>query len=263
MLIIAHRGASGYALENTRASIDMAIQLGADMIEIDVRRLRDGKLAVMHDMKVDKTTNGHGYLTDFDAEAFCGLTAKNGEHPLLLEQLIEYAGQRCRILIDLKGPGTAKPASNVIKSYLKKGWRKEFFMVQSYNYHELQEFKKHSPDIEMATLMVGMPLDYAKQSEDLGAVAANVPLHMVTSQYVKDVHDRGLKMYAWEVYDADDYKYLERMGVDGIITNFPDVAHKNQPPAAKLAKHKTDFLKKVMNGLTHRLAKTHNLFIKA
>lgn len=225
MLIIGHRGAKGYAPENTISSFKRAIELGVDMIELDVYVLLTGEVVLMHDHKVDRTTNGKGYVYEQSYDEVRALDAGGGEQVPTLQEVLDFVNRRVVINVELKGPGTAKAVAAIIADYIEtKGWQPSNFIVSSFNHHELKEFQSHLPSITIAALMDALPLDYAAFAERLGAKIVSPGHQFVTKEYVDDAHARGMRVNVWTVDDPDEIHRMMRMGIDGIFTNVPDIA---------------------------------------
>src|SRR3989344_9380836 len=120
MLKIGHRGACGYAPENTLKSFQRAIDLGVDAIELDVQLCKSGELIVMHDNTVDRTTDGSGFIKKLKLKDLKKLDAGEGERIPTLEEVLNLVDRRVKVNIELKGPKTAKPALKLIDEYIKK-----------------------------------------------------------------------------------------------------------------------------------------------
>ncbi len=224
LLIIAHRGASGYEPENTLRSFARAIELGADMIELDVQLCRTGELVVIHDDTVDRTTNGHGWVAELSLEELRQLDAGLGERIPTLAEVFDLVDRRVPINVELKSPGVAKPVSKLIATYRTKGWDADRFMVSSFDHPELLRFHKLQPNIRIGALYETIPSDYFTTLDALGAWSINVSLKAVNRALVEAVHQRGLKIFVYTVNEASDIKNMSALGVDGIFTNFPDRA---------------------------------------
>lgn len=224
MLIIGHRGARGYEPENTLRSFARAIDMGVDMIELDVHVIKTGELVVMHDAKVDRTTNGKGYIRDMTFEQLRKLDAGNGEKVPTLAEVCELVDRRVPVNIELKVPGTAGPTAQLIAQFMQEhGWQPDDFLVSSFNHHELRAFHQLLPDIRIGAEIDGIPLDYATFGEELGCYSINIGHEFITQEYIDDTHRRGLKMLVWTVNDTDEVTEFEAMGVDGIFSDIPDV----------------------------------------
>lgn len=223
MVIIGHRGAMGYEPENTLRSFERAISFGVAMIEFDVYALKDGSLVVIHDLKVDRTTNGTGYVIDKTLEEIKMLDAGSGEKIPTLQETLNSINKRVGVNIELKGENTAALVAEVLKEYVEnKGWSYEDFLVSSFNHPELQIFKRLMPEIKIGALTSIIPLDYAKYAEPLQAFAIHPAIDFVNKAFVDDAHQRGFKVYVYTVNEADDYAHMKQIGVDGVFTNNPD-----------------------------------------
>ncbi|HMH70074.1 MAG TPA: glycerophosphodiester phosphodiesterase family protein [Candidatus Saccharimonadales bacterium] len=225
MKIIGHRGACGHEPENTLASFKKALELGVDMIELDVYSLKDGELVVIHDDKVDRTTNGTGYVADFIFEELRSLDAGNGEKIPLLGEVLDLINGQVPVNIELKGVGTAGHVAKLINRYrTEKRWPNDLFLVSSFNHVELAEFTRHMPAIKTGALIVGIPLTYAAFAQELGSVSVNLDAEFITREFVEDAHERNLEVFVFTVNDERDVRRLRDLGVDGIFSNFPDRA---------------------------------------
>ncbi|HOS41511.1 MAG TPA: glycerophosphodiester phosphodiesterase family protein, partial [Spirochaetota bacterium] len=137
-LVIGHRGACGYEPENTLRSFEKAIALGAHMVELDVHRCRTGELVVIHDNRLERTTNGSGYVAEKTLDELRALDAGGGERIPLLREVVERVGVRAAINIELKGAGTAGPVSELIERTVGSGgYDTSHFLVSSFDHREL------------------------------------------------------------------------------------------------------------------------------
>lgn len=223
MLIIAHRGASGYEPENTLRSFQKALDLKSKMIELDVYKCASGELVVMHDDKLDRTTNGKGYIVSKTYKELLKLDAGKGEKIPTLEEVFILVNRKTKINIELKGEDTALDTFELIKKYLKLGWKESDFLISSFNHVELLKFKKLSEGkIKIGACLDGILIDYANFAKKLGASSIHPSIDFITKEYVQDAHKRGLKVYVWTVNSKDDFKRMKKLKVDGIFTNYPD-----------------------------------------
>lgn len=225
MKIIGHRGAAGHEPENTLISFKKALDLGVDMIELDVYVLESGELVLMHDNKVDRTTNGAGYVTDYSFSELRKLDAGHGERVPLLTEVLDLIDKKVPVNIELKGLGTAKSVAALIQLYKdKKGWTDDLFLVSSFNHIELAEFIKLMPSIKTGALSEGILLGYSEYAERLGSSYANLSAEFITPELVDDAHKRNLEVYVYTINDESEVARMNDLGVDGIFTNFPDQA---------------------------------------
>ncbi|SFF57291.1 glycerophosphoryl diester phosphodiesterase [Fontimonas thermophila] len=222
--VIGHRGACGHAPENTLLSIDTAIRLGAHYVEIDVQH-HDGELWLMHDLTLDRTTNGKGLLTAHTAAALRRLDAGGGEIIPTLPEALDLIEQRVGVNIELKSwNGCAAAVAAVLRDYIADGWPAERFLVSSFHLPELWEFKQLLPEVPLGVLYCGVPLDWAGIATELGAVALNISAEFVDPRLIADAHARGLQLNVYTVNAPEELQQLRALGVDGVFTDYPERA---------------------------------------
>src|SRR5579862_1813792 len=157
MLKIAHRGASGYAPENTLASIKKALELGVDAIEFDVQLSKDGAVVLMHDLWLMRTTKRFGFVSHKTLKELNQLDAGKGEKIPTLEEVLDLVNRKVKVNIELKGKGTALPVSKIVSTYIqKKKWNYDDFFISSFHHQELREFKKLLPQVKIGALIIGI-----------------------------------------------------------------------------------------------------------
>ncbi|MBS4688704.1 glycerophosphodiester phosphodiesterase [Aeromonas sobria] len=222
MQIIAHRGASGLAPENTLKAMAKALELGAPAIEIDVQAA-DGELWVFHDRRLERCSNGKGVLTEQARAYLEQLDAGEGEVIPTLWQVMEIIAGRCELHIELKGAHTADAvAALTLRAETELGFAACQWVVSSFHHPELARFAALRPDIRLGALTANLPFTLAQFAEDLGAWSLNCDVDFVDRMLVEDAHRRGLKVLVYTVDYPEDYEILASMGVDGIFTNRPD-----------------------------------------
>lgn len=222
--VIGHRGARGHAPENTLLSIDTAIRLGAHWVEVDVQH-HDGELWLMHDLTLDRTTNGKGLLTAQPASALRKLDAGRGELIPTLPEALDLIEQRVGVNIELKSwDGCAAAIAACLREYLADGWPAERFMVSSFHLPELWEFKQLLPDVPLGVLYCGVPLDWAGVAAEFDAAALNISAEFVDARLIADAHARGLQLNVYTVNDPAELRLMRDLGVDGVFTDYPDRA---------------------------------------
>ncbi|MFH0976453.1 MAG: glycerophosphodiester phosphodiesterase [Spirochaetota bacterium] len=226
-LIIGHRGASGYEPENTLSAFKKAIDLKADMIEMDIYKCKTGELVLIHDNNVNRTTNGKGYVQDFSLKELKSLETGKGDKIPLLEEVLDLADRKIKINLELKGVDTAEPSIKIIEKYVNdKGWRYEDFYISSFNHYLLNEVNSLCPvnsGIKICPLIYGLPVGLAKFAVRLNAYSINISSDFVNKELLKDAHKRGMKIFVYVVNDAAEALKLKSLGVDGIFTDYPDL----------------------------------------
>lgn len=222
ILKIGHRGAKGHVAENTLESIQKAIELGADGVEIDVHLCQTGELVVFHDFNLERMTNGKGEIRLKSLQALKQLKVDGQfEIPTLLE-VLELIGKKCFLNIELKGGQTASPTCSYIQAYVKKGWSYAHFLVSSFDYNALREVYSLDKDIPLAVLTetdIEAALDCAKT---IKAKAIHPDYRLVDAPLVARLQKMGYKVNVWTVNSLETIERMKLYGVNGIISDFPD-----------------------------------------
>lgn len=223
ILVIGHRGAMGHETENTVASVHKALELGVDMIEIDVFKIESGEIVVFHDERVDRLTNGGGSVEEYNLIDLRKLTL-DGNHKIpQLQEVLREVDHKARLNIELKGSNTADRVNFIATTYIERqGWSLEDFIISSFKWDELREMRRLNPDMPIAVLTEGDPVDALPIARELHAESINPHFKALTAGNVKAVQEAGFKVYTWTVNEAVDIKLVRSLGVDGIITNFPE-----------------------------------------
>lgn len=221
LLCIGHRGAMGHAPENTLSSVRKALELGAPCIEIDVHHV-DGHLLVFHDIRLERTTNGTGYLSGQSFEYLRSLDAGDGQQIPTLEEVCDVIDSKACINIELKGEATAAPVAALLTKLIKEGWDKGKFLVSSFNYPQLLVMSRLHADIKIGALMHGVPLEGTKSAEEIHAYSVHPSIDFVNQFIVDDAHSRGLKVFVYGVDHPEDIAKMQALGVDGVFSGFPE-----------------------------------------
>lgn len=223
LLCFAHRGASGHEPENTVTAVEKAISLGAHWIEIDVYAV-DGELIVFHDRRLERTTNGSGYVTEKSLEYIRSLDAGQGQQVPTLREVCRTVGHRAGVNIELKGPDTASLTVDLVQSLIQhEDWTYDHFIISSFNHYELSAVKEIDPRLKTGALVVGIPIGYARFAQELGAYSVHCDVDFITESFVQDAHRRGLNVFVFTVNHAEDLARVMAMDVDGVFTNYPDM----------------------------------------
>lgn len=232
---VAHRGASGYAPENTMAAFDKAVDMKADYIEIDVQRSKDGELVIIHDTKVDRTTDGTGYVKDLtfeqlrslDAGSFKGEQFAGEKIPTFDEILDRYHG-KVGILIELKAPelypGIEKSVAEELKERNLEHPQNEKIIIQSFNFDSMKKMDSLLPKVPIGVLTSSKAHTTEQALTDFAVYADyfNPSYGIVTEDLVDQVHSLGMKISSWTVRSQAAADFLLDMDVDAIITDYPD-----------------------------------------
>lgn len=223
LLTIGHRGAMGHETENTLASIQKALDLNVDMIEIDVFKITSGEIVVFHDEKIDRLTNGSGNIESLDLEALKNLTVEGNHKIPLLSEVLDVINHKVPLNIELKGPGTSEGVIHIINNYIEnEGWTLDDFLISSFNWEELKNMRRINMDIEIAVLTEENPLEAINIANDLNAIAINPNYLSLTKKNVSEIKSRGFKIFTWTVNDKEQISNMRELGVDGVFTNYPE-----------------------------------------
>lgn len=243
-LVIAHRGASAYAPENTLAAFRLAAEQGADAIELDVDLTRDGHVVVMHDATVERTTNGHGRVADLTLDeirhADAGVwkdVAFKGERIPLLEEVFEAVGRRVLINVELKGMslrGSGLEAK--VAALIEKHGLIDRVLISSFNPFALRRAKHINP--RLACGLISAPelpifLREAWLAPLVSGLNARHPHHsQVDKAVVAQWHAQGLAVNVWTVNQAAVARAMAQAGVDGIFGDDPVMIRETlEPPS--------------------------------
>jgi glycerophosphoryl diester phosphodiesterase len=239
-IVVAHRGASGYAPENTMAAIKKAITMGVDMIEIDVQLSKDNEVVLMHDLTVDRTTNGKGKVRDLYLEEIKKLDAGKwfsseflGEKVPTLEEVIQAINGQCKLLIEVKRVKSKKlEIENKIVQLINKYNAYNWCIVQSFETQVIKNIQELDKSIEchkLVTMNISVLPLHIDSRIKTGTIykyktvqSINPYFKMLNKRKVNKIHSRGQKIITWTVNEPEDMKRMIEMGVDGIITNYPD-----------------------------------------
>jgi glycerophosphoryl diester phosphodiesterase len=226
LICFAHRGASGHEPENTLSAVEKAIVLGADWIEVDVYAV-ERELIVIHDERLERTTNGAGCVMDKALAYLRSLDAGKGQRIPTLREVFDCVDRRVGINVELKGPDTAGLAVSLINEYAsKRGWKCDQFILSSFSHRELIKVKKLDPSIKIGIIVSGRHRRYKKLTRQLATYSVHPHIDLVNEEFTMDAHQRGLKVFVYTVNHPDDIARLEAMGVDGIFTDLPELVTK-------------------------------------
>ena len=226
-MVIAHRGASSYAPENTLAAFDLALRMGVRHIELDVDFTSDGHLVVIHDDTVDRTTNGSGPVTSHTLAALRGFDAGSwfdarfaGERiPTFDEVLARYKG-RAHIHTEIKGraPSLSQRTADLIRKHGMEGQ----VTITSFQSARLEEMRAHAPELPRGWLVREVTDALIAQAHAMGVTQLCPRANAVTPELVRRFHAEGFVARAWSVTTEKLMQQVVQAGADGMTVNFPD-----------------------------------------
>ncbi|MFI6643634.1 glycerophosphodiester phosphodiesterase [Streptomyces sp. NPDC050504] len=247
--VFAHRGASAYAPENTIAAIDKADDLGFDWVENDVQRTKDGELVVVHDTDLKRTTDVEQVFPDrapwkvkdftaaemarLDAGSWFGPAFAGARVPTLKQYLRGVDANHQKLLLEIKAPelypGIERDTLRVLREagWLKRGHVKHRLVVQSFSAASVRAVHQQRPDV--TTGFLGTPAiadlpSYAAYTDQINPSNTTISAEYVRAVHaLKGAHGKRLRVNTWTVNDAANARRVQGYGVDGIITNNPDV----------------------------------------
>jgi glycerophosphoryl diester phosphodiesterase len=229
MLRIGHRGAAGVAPENTIASFRRAVALGAQAVELDVQRTKDGHLVVMHDDTVDRTTDGIGRVADLtlaqirrlDAGSWKG-TEFAGEHVPTLDEVAEALPPEILLFVEIKGGAARAPGiEEDVLRFIARG-AGDRVRASSFDHRVLARLRALDRDIGLGALFECLPADPVALAWGCGATALHPSFGYVVPELVAAAHAKGIEVHTWTVNDPDDIARIRAMRVDGIFSDHPD-----------------------------------------
>lgn len=229
MLAIAHRGASGYAPENTLAAFRRAIALGAGFIETDLQLSRDARLVAIHDATVNRTTNGQGAVHDMTLAELRRLDAGSwfgsefaGERIPTIEEILEFANKHDVVFYLEMKPSGSWGGEHALISALRESGEIARTVVISFDAAILAGVRKIEPTLMTALLFEGHISNPLDKAIEIGARQLVVRGDLVTPRLLKGARARDLQIVCWTVNHPGHMRLLVQAGVDGIISDYPD-----------------------------------------
>ncbi len=232
---IAHRGASGYEPENTLKAFRKAIALGANMIECDVHLTKDGQLVVIHDDTVDRTTKSKGKVAEKTLEELRKLKISKTEKIPTLEEVLNLVQHFCKIDVEIKD---SKATEKVVELVTKKNILADL-LISSIHVDVIEKVNRLNPNIQTGLIVekkwtrsllnIGglIPIFALKQvtaakAQKVRATVICLDKELASEEIITFFHQQRLQVYVWTVNEEKEMKEIKSLGVDGIISNYPD-----------------------------------------
>jgi len=225
-ILVAHRGASGAAPENTLAAFEAAATSGADGVEFDVQRTHDGHLVVFHDDDVDRVSDGRGRLADMtldqlralDVGAWFAPEFRGERIPTLRETFDLLRRTDLLLMIELKAPWRYPGMEAQVAALVREYGLVERTQVRSFYHAALHEMLRVAPEIALSELW----WERIPGDDEVTYKTINCLYALYTPENVAQIHRRGQQATAWTVDDLGVARRLAGMGIDGLTTNVPE-----------------------------------------
>ena len=232
-LVWAHRGASGYAPENTLAAFQKAVDLGADGVELDIQLTKDDQIVVIHDEMIDRTSDGKGWVKDYTLEELRAFNYnrtkpeyKHADIPTMREvfELLKPTGLFINIEIKT-GVVFYEKIEEKILALAKEMGMEDRVCYSSFNHYTVTRIHELKPDAEVGFLYADGPIDMPSYGVKHGVNALHPALYNLQYDgFVKECKEKGLKLNVWTVNERPYMEMCCQYGVDAIITNYADIA---------------------------------------
>lgn len=228
-IVIGHRGAAGEAPENTLKSFALAIEQGADGIELDVHLSLDGEIVVCHDYSLDRTTNGSGLICEKSWEYIKGLDAGSWyseafieERVPLLSEVFEIIPRGLLINVEVKHAYEGK-MGDALLSFLRESGRMDDVVISSFDHKVIRRIKLAEPAVKVGLLYAADLIHHAAYAQQMGVEVHSLhpSHHFFAKEDAALATAAGIATYAYTANDVRDYLRLIDAGVTGIITDFP------------------------------------------
>ncbi len=246
VLVIAHRGGKGLWPENTLYAFREAARLGVEILEMDIHSTKDGVLVVIHDDTVDRTTDGSGAVQNYTLEELRKLDAayrwtnddgasfpyrsQGIQIPTLEEVLLTFSDMRLNIEIK---PPDVRIAEKLCEQ-IRASQSSSRVLIASFHSEVIQAFREKCPEVatsageeEIRTFFIlnifSLTATYTPPAQAFQVPEYSGRLHILTPKFIRNAHRRNVQVHAWTINDAYTMTRLIEIGVDGIITDYPDL----------------------------------------
>lgn len=231
--VICHRGASGYAPENTLAAMRKAAELGGKWVEFDAKLTRDNTVIIMHDDDLDRTTDGRGKVAEtdwldirkLDAGGWFGPAFRGEPVPTLTAIIAELARLGLGANVEIKPcPGRDEETGHIVAAQLLEEWPGSLPvpLVSSFSAVSLAAAQRVAPSLPRAFLVSQVPADWRERTHQLDCVALHTNQKRLTAELVADIKRGGLAVRAYTVNERERGEALFSWGVDGVFSDFAD-----------------------------------------
>ncbi|OIQ23355.1 glycerophosphodiester phosphodiesterase family protein [Lacinutrix sp. MedPE-SW] len=222
-LKIGHRGAKGYVAENTLESINKALALKVDGIEIDVHKCKSGELVVFHDFTLDRITNGVDEVSKFTLQELKSLKVDGQYQIPTLQEVLKTINRSCFLNIELKGKNTAAKTVDIIEYYvLNENWEYSDFIVSSFQHQELKEVYSLNNKIPLAVLTKANLEEAITFAKTINTKILHPNFALLSESNVKRAQSNGYIINTWTVNTPKAIARMKKYKVNAIISDYPD-----------------------------------------
>lgn len=218
----AHRGASEYLPENTFLAFDVGIYMGANGIETDIRRTKDGTLVLFHDNTLERVTGEPGAVEDYTFDELRRfMVRKNGycDRIVRFEDFLErFSFRDLTFAIELKGVGVEEETADLLRKYRME----KKAVVTSFHLEFIRRFREYAPEFEIGFLTREVNDEVIADLKAIGAEEICPKAVLMTEELVERWHEMGFRVRAWGVADERLMEHAVACGADGMTVNFPD-----------------------------------------
>lgn len=224
MYRVGHRGAAGYALENTAVAIKKALELRINIIELDVRKCGTGELVICHDKKIDRITNGVGTISKLTLSKIKSYNTLDGQKILTLGEALNLIRGRAMVNLHLKENGIIREIFTTLnQATASKYWSVRHFLLSSFSVRQLKQIQNINPKIKIGLLCQRNTFNVVRRIKALSLYSIHINKRLLKKKGIEKLRKKGIKVFAWTINNAMDIKMAKNLGVDGIISDFPDL----------------------------------------
>ena len=215
----------GHVLENTIESVQKAIELNVDGIEIDVFKSKTGELVVYHDPFLSRLSNSNAFIEQISLDSIKKIELIGGYFIPTLKEIVDIIPEKIFLNIELKGQDTAFETNKIIINYLNTyNFPVSKFIISSFRWDELKKMRSINKEIPIAILVDSLHKidDAIKLAKQINAVALNPNKNFITKEIVNKIQSNNIKVYPYTINTPRNIRRVRSMGVDAIITDYPE-----------------------------------------
>ena len=215
----------GHVLENTIESVQKAIELNVDGIEIDVFKSKTGELVVYHDPFLSRLSNSNAFIEQISLDSIKKVELIGGYFIPTLKEIVDIIPENIFLNIELKGQDTSFETNKIITNYLKTyNFPISKFIISSFRWDELKKIRSINKDTPIAILVDSLNKidDAIKLAKQINAVALNPNKNFITKEIVNKIQSNNIKVYPYTINTPRNIRRIRSMGVDAIITDYPE-----------------------------------------